>query len=97
MPRRFSSWRASSFIQLARLTLSLLASVSNCSFSSGVIRILNCGDCPAPFGLRSLVVAVDKWPPIGILFKTLGGHLITRAPEKKAALYSARTLPEPDH
>ncbi|VXD08829.1 hypothetical protein YERSI8AC_90040 [Enterobacterales bacterium 8AC] len=31
------------------------------------------------------------------MFKTLGGHLITEAPEKKAALYSARTLPEPDH
>lgn len=45
-PLRISSCLASSFIQLAKLTLSLAASTSSCSFNSGVIRILNCGDCP---------------------------------------------------
>lgn len=96
-PLRISSCLASSFIQLAKLTLSLAASTSSCSFNSGVIRILNCGDCPPPFGLRSRVVTVDKWPPIELMFTSLGGHLITVTPEKKAALNSAPTLPEPHH
>lgn len=56
MPRRFSSVRPNSLSQLARLMPSLCASLSNCSFSSGEIRILNCGDCPSPLGLLSRLI-----------------------------------------
>ncbi len=81
MPRRFSSVRPNSLSQLARLMPSLCASLSNCSFSSGEIRILNCGDCPSPLGLLSRLI-VDKWPPIELAFPLLGGHLNTRALKK---------------
>lgn len=76
IPRRFSSARPNSLSQLARLMPSLCASLSNCSFSSGEIRILNCGDCPSPLGLLSRLI-VDKWPPIELAFLLLGGHLNT--------------------
>lgn len=49
IPRRFSSARPNSLSQLARLTPSLLASLSNCSFNSGTIRIWNGGAFPVPF------------------------------------------------
>ncbi|EOX0843065.1 hypothetical protein ACO68V_003722 [Escherichia coli] len=81
MPRRFSSVRPNSLSQLARLMPSLCASLSNCSFSSGEIRILNCGDCPSPLGLLSRLI-VDKWSPIELAFPLLGGHLNTRALKK---------------
>ncbi|EPS5096403.1 hypothetical protein ACVE9U_005261 [Escherichia coli] len=81
MPRRFSSVRPNSLSQLARLMPSLFASLSNCSFSSGEIRILNCGDCPSPLGLLSRLI-VDKWSPIELAFLLLGGHLNTRALKK---------------
>ena len=76
IPRRFSSARPNSLSQLARLMPSLCASLSNCSFSSGEIRILNCGDCPSPLGLLSRLI-VDKWSPIKLAFLLLGGHLNT--------------------
>lgn len=76
IPRRFSSERPNSLSQLARLMPSLCASLSNCSFSSGEIRILNCGDCPSPLGLLSRLI-VDKWSPIELAFLLLGGHLNT--------------------
>lgn len=76
IPRRFSSARPNSLSQLARLMPSLCASLSNCSFSSGEIRILNCGDCPSPLGLLSRLI-VDKWSPIELAFLLLGGHLNT--------------------
>ncbi|EFM8080098.1 hypothetical protein A6519_000532 [Escherichia coli] len=81
MPRRFSSVRPNSLSQLARLMPSLCASLSNCSFSSGEIRILNCGDCPSPLGLLSRLI-VDKWSPIELAFLLLGDHLNTRALKK---------------
>nr|WP_123059022.1 host cell division inhibitor Icd-like protein [Escherichia sp. MOD1-EC5948] len=81
MPRRFSSARPNSLSQLARLMPSLCASLSNCSFSSGEIRILNCGDCPSPLGLLSRLI-VDKWPPIELAFSLLGDHLNTEALKK---------------
>ncbi|EFI6119665.1 host cell division inhibitor Icd-like protein [Escherichia coli] len=81
MPRRFSSLRPNSLSQLARLMPSLCASLSNCSFSSGEIRILNCGDCPSPLGLLSRLI-VDKWPPIELVFLLLGGHLNTETLKK---------------
>ncbi|HIH3582988.1 TPA: hypothetical protein ACYQQI_001532, partial [Escherichia coli] len=76
IPRRFSSARPNSLSQLARLMPSLCASLSNCSFSSGEIRILNCGDCPSPLGLLSRLI-IDKWSPIELAFLLLGGHLNT--------------------
>lgn len=76
IPRRFSSARPNSLSQLARLMPSLCASLSNCSFSSGEIRILNCGDCPSPLGLLSRLI-VDKWSPIKLAFLLLGDHLNT--------------------
>lgn len=81
IPRRFSSVRPNSLSQLARLMPSLCASLSNCSFSSGEIRILNCGDCPSPLGLLSRLI-VDKWSPIELAFLLLGDHLNTRALKK---------------
>ncbi len=81
MPRRFSSARPNSLSQLARLMPSLCASLSNCSFSSGEIRILNCGDCPSPLGLLSRLI-VDKWSPIELAFSLLGDHLNTEALKK---------------
>ncbi|MED7426490.1 hypothetical protein VWM13_21790 [Escherichia coli O157] len=81
IPRRFSSVRPNSLSQLARLMPSLCASLSNCSFSSGEIRILNCGDCPSPLGLLSRLI-VNKWSPIELAFLLLGGHLNTRALKK---------------
>lgn len=65
-----------SLSQLARLTPSAFACCSNCSFSSGLMRIRNCGDCPSPFGLLSRLI-VDKWSPILIRLILLGGHLNT--------------------
>ncbi|EKY6397617.1 host cell division inhibitor Icd-like protein [Escherichia coli] len=81
MPRRFSSVRPNSLSQLARLMPSLCASLSNCSFSSGEIRILNCGDCPSPLGLLSRLI-VDKWSPIELAFLLLGDHLNTETLKK---------------
>ncbi len=59
IPNRSSSLRPKVLSQLARLIPDFRAASSNCSFSSGVIRILNCGDCPSPFGLLSRFT-VDK-------------------------------------
>lgn len=83
IPRRFSSARPNSLSQLARLMPSLCASLSNCSFSSGEIRILNCGDCPSPLGLLSRLI-VDKWSPIELAFLLLGGHLNTGTLKKQS-------------
>lgn len=81
IPRFCNSERPSSLSQFARLTPSLLASLSNCSFSSGVMRILNCGDCPSPLGLLSRLI-VDKWSPIELVLIFIGGHLNTVKPIK---------------
>ncbi|EEZ3502974.1 ash family protein [Escherichia coli] len=82
MPRRFSSVRPNSLSQLARLTPSLLASLSNCSLSSGAIRIWNGGAFPAPFGFLSRLIIVDMCTPIRLCFHSIGVHLNTRAPKK---------------
>ncbi|EMW3201567.1 host cell division inhibitor Icd-like protein [Escherichia coli] len=76
MPRLSNSARPSSLSQLARLMPSFCASLSNCSFRSGEIRILNCGDCPSPLGLLSRLI-VDKWSPIELTLFVLGDHLNT--------------------
>lgn len=77
MPRRFSSVRPNSLSQLARLTPSLLASLSNCSFSSGDIRIWNGGAFPVPFGFLSRLITVDMCTPITLCFYSIGVHLNT--------------------
>ncbi|EIV0207947.1 hypothetical protein P4M32_002872 [Escherichia coli] len=82
MPRRFSSVRPNSLSQLARLTPSLLASLSNCSFSSGDIRIWNGGALPVPFGFLSRLITVDMCTPIALCFHSIGVHLNTRALKK---------------
>lgn len=81
MPNRSSSLRPSVFSQLAKLIPDSAATDSNCSLSSGVIRILNCGDCPSPFGLLSRFI-IDRWSPIKLILPSLGGHLITVLPTK---------------
>lgn len=81
MPLEISSRRANSFNQLARLVPSRSASISNWDFKSGLIRILNCGDCPSPLGLLSRLI-VDKWSPIELVLLLIGGHLITAEPTK---------------
>ncbi|MBZ8469417.1 hypothetical protein H5Q13_19860 [Escherichia coli] len=91
IPRRFSSVRPNSLSQLARLTPSLLASLSNCSFSSGDIRIWNGGALPVPFGFLSRLITVDMCTPIALCFYSIGVHLNTRA-LKKAKPGCARTL-----
>ncbi|WP_336298867.1 host cell division inhibitor Icd-like protein [Providencia sp. PROV273] len=45
------------------------------------MRILNCGDCPSPFGLLSRFT-VDKWSPIELALVLIGGHLNTSEPIK---------------
>ncbi|EEV6001142.1 host cell division inhibitor Icd-like protein [Escherichia coli] len=82
IPRRFSSVRPNSLSQLARLTPSLLASLSNCSLSSGAIRIWNGGAFPAPFGFLSRLIIVDMCTPIKLCFYLIGVHLNTRTPKK---------------
>ncbi|HFO9829895.1 TPA: hypothetical protein ACHK7J_000997 [Escherichia coli] len=82
MPRRFSSVRPNSLSQLARLTPSLLASLSNCSFSSGDIRIWNGGALPVPFGFLSRLITADMCTPIALCFYSIGVHLNTRALKK---------------
>lgn len=74
MPSRSNSFRPSVLSQLAKLIFDCFAAASNCSFNSGVTRILNCGDCPSPFGLLSLFT-VDKWSPIRLISILIGGHL----------------------
>ncbi len=81
MPKRSSSLRPSVLSQLAKLTPDSAATDSNCSLSSGVIRILNCGDCPSPFGLLSRFI-IDRWSPIKLISPLLGGHLIIVLPIK---------------
>lgn len=81
MPKRSSSLRPSVLSQLAKLIPDSAATDSNCSLSSGVIRILNCGDCPSPFGLLSRFI-IDRWSPIELVSPLLGGHLIIVLPIK---------------
>lgn len=70
--------RPNSFIQFARLTLSAWASFSNCSLSSGFIRMWNGGDFPPPLDWLS---RVDMCTPMGIwLF--IGVHLNMYEPKK---------------
>ncbi|EFP5544611.1 host cell division inhibitor Icd-like protein [Escherichia coli] len=79
IPRRFSSERPNSLSQLARLTPSLLASLSNCSFSSGAIRIWKGGAFPVPLGFLSRLIIVDMCTPIALCFHSIGVHLNTCA------------------
>ncbi len=79
MPRRFSSVRPNSLSQLARLTPSLLASRSNCSFSSGAIRIWKGGAFPVPLGFLSRLIIVDMCTPIALCFHSIGVHINTYA------------------
>lgn len=81
IPKRSNSLRPRVLSQLAKLVFDCLAAISNCSFSSGDIRILNCGDCPSPFGLLSRFT-VDKWSPIELALVLIGGHLNTGEPIK---------------
>lgn len=90
MPSLSNSFRPRFLSQLAKLIFDCFAAASNCSFSSGVILILNCGDCPSPLGLLSLLI-VDKWPPIKLTLLALGGYNITVIP-KKAMPRGALTL-----
>ncbi len=84
--------RPNSFIQFARLTLSAWASFSNCSLSSGGIRIWNAGAFPAPFGCRSRLMGVDMCVPIGVLFSLIGTHLNTVL-SKKTTPRTVRAVP----
>lgn len=77
MPRLFNSALPNSFSQLARLTPSCLASLSNCSFNSGGIRIWNAGALPVPLGCLSRLMIVDMYAPITVVFFQIGTHLIT--------------------
>ncbi|CEE93470.1 conserved hypothetical protein [Xenorhabdus nematophila str. Anatoliense] len=88
IPNRSNSLRPKVLSQLAKLIPDFWAASSNCSFSSGVIRILNCGDCPSPFGLLSRFI-VDKWSPIALALSILGGHLNTVKPIKSTPPHSA--------
>lgn len=81
MPRFFNSSLANSLSQLARLTLSFNASLSNCSRNSGDKRKLNVGDLPTPLGLLSLFI-IDMYTPITIVFKLIGIHTNTVKPIK---------------
>ncbi len=81
MPRRLSSLRPNVLSQLAKLIPASEAATSNCAFSSGVMRILNWGDCPSPLGLLSRLI-VDKWSPIKLVSLAIGGHLSTVKPIK---------------
>lgn len=77
MPRLFNSALPNSFSQLARLTPSCLASLSNCSFNSGGMRIWNAGALPVPLGCLSRLMIVDMCVPIAVVFFQIGTHLIT--------------------
>ena len=77
MPRLFNSALPNSFSQLARLTPSCLASLSNCSFNSGGMRIWNAGALPVPLGCLSRLMIVDMCAPIAVVFFQIGTHLIT--------------------
>lgn len=78
IPRRFNSCRANSLNQLARLTPSICASFSNCSLSSGFIRIWKGGDLPAP---RDWLSLVDMCTPIALRL-LIGVHPIMCIPKK---------------
>lgn len=92
MPRFCNSALPNSFSQLPRLTPSFFASISNCSFSSGGIRIWKAGAFPVPFGCLSRLMTVDMCVPIGVLFFLIGTHLNTVL-SKKTTPRSAGTLP----
>ncbi|SAB55537.1 Uncharacterised protein [Enterobacter hormaechei] len=77
MPRLFNSALPNSFSQLARLTPSCLASLSNCSFNSGGMRIWNAGALPVPLGCLSRLMIVDMCVPIAVVFFQIGTHLTT--------------------
>jgi len=81
MPSRSNSLRPSVLSQLAKLIPAAEAASSNCVFNSGVIRILNCGDCPSPLGLLSRFI-IDRWSPIKLVSLSIGGHLSTMKPMK---------------
>ena len=81
MPKRSSSLRPSVLSQLAKLMPAAEAASSNCVFNSGVIRILNCGDCPSPLGLLSRFI-IDRWPPIKLVSLSIGDHLSIMKPMK---------------
>ena len=93
IPRFFSSALPNSLSQLARLTPSLFASISNCSFSSGGMRTWKAGALPVPFGCLSRLMIVDMCVPIIVRFFSIGTHLITVL-SKKTTPRSAGTLPE---
>ncbi|CDH19960.1 conserved hypothetical protein [Xenorhabdus bovienii str. kraussei Quebec] len=88
IPNRSNSLRPKVLSQFARLIPDFWAVFSNCSFNSGDIRILNCGDCPSPFGLLSRFI-IDKWSPIELALYVLGGHLNTVKPIKSTPSNSA--------
>lgn len=93
IPRFFSSALPNSLSQLARLTPSLFASISNCSFSSGGMRTWKAGALPVPLGCLSRLMIVDMCVPIIVRFFSIGTHLITVL-SKKTTPRSAGTLPE---
>ena len=91
MPCRRNSTRASSFIQLPRLTPSRSAAASSCSLNSGASLTLNMGDFPDPFGLLSLLMA-GMYRPGEVVLITLGLYTNVRTP-KKTTPRTARTVP----
>lgn len=92
MPRCFNSARPNSFNQLPRLTPSFWASFSNCSLSSGGIRIWKAGALPVPFGCRSRLTIVDMCVPIRVMFFGIGTHL-NMVLSKKTTPRTAGTVP----
>ncbi len=88
IPNRPNSLRPKVLSQFARLIPDFWAASSNCTFNSGDIRILNCGDCPSPFGLLSRFI-VDKWSPIELTLSISGGHLNMVKPIKSTPPNSA--------
>ncbi len=81
MPCRRSSWRASSFIQLPRLTPSRSAASFSCCRSSGLIRIWKVGDQPSPLGVLSRLI-VDTYVRNLIPWVLLCTYVITANIEK---------------
>lgn len=90
IPKRSNSFLPSVFSQFARLMPASIAALSNCVFSSGEIRILNCGACPSPLGLLSRLI-IDRWSPIKLISLLIGGHLIM-VKLMKTIPHNARTL-----
>lgn len=76
MPKRSSSFRPNVFSQLAKLMPASEAAVSNCTFSSGVMRMGKTGALPSDECFLSRFT-VDMYIPTGLVFYLVGIYLIT--------------------